>query len=322
MKNIFTIFTIFCSLSLAAQTDNEWLGGNGGWLNTAKCSLGVVPNNSHKVIIDVPGSTVTLGTAVTASICCMEVGAGSSIDINGSLSVSNTEWDGLDNLGTITVNGSIDVKSTNGSGNEGQGVKNAGTFTNDGSIVLGSAGVVKNGILNTSTGTFTNNGTISLENIDANGIRINGGTFDNYGEILTPGPVEGSFLITFGGNSTNRPCAIMDAGNQAFNASDFDNMGAVYELSTGNSSIDSNSGVVFNGNGGIFTISGNNTGLNTTETDLIYWTGCESNDWKDLDNWISPVPNFALASSHQYIPANVIGANGYPVASTKVNIDN
>gem|GEM_PF-4371003 len=281
-----------------------------------------MPASGEKVIINVPNSVVILGAAVVADICCVEIAANNALNVNGSLSLTTFEWDGIDNAGTLLVNstGSIDVITTNGNGNEGQGIKNSGLITNNGNIIIGTDEVLRNGIV--STGTFVNNSTIELRDINANGIRINGGTFDNFGTITTPGPVSGSFFLTAGGSSTNEECAVMDSGSQGFSAADLDNKGAIYELSTSSSNIGNNSGVIFNGNGGTFTIGGVNNGLNTTFTDLIYWTGCESNDWKNLDNWISPVPNFALNNSHQHIPDNPMGGNGFPLATTKVNIDN
>jgi len=201
MKNLFTILTILCSLSLTAQTENEWLGGTGGWLNTAKWSLGTVPQPGQKVIIDVAGSVVILGTAVTADICCVEIAANNALNVNGSLTISSGEWDGIDNLGTVLVNstGTIDVAVANGSGNEGQGIKNAGTLTNNGTVILGSADLSKNGLLNTNSGTVVNNGLIDVQDINANGIRINGGTFDNFGTVTGTGPINGSFILTMGG---------------------------------------------------------------------------------------------------------------------------
>jgi len=322
MRHLYLFVLLLISTALAAQTENEWLGGTGGWNVASNWSEGSVPAAGEKVIIDVPNSVVILGAAVVADICCVEISANNALNVNGSLSLTTFEWDGIDNAGTLLVNstGTIDIIATNGNGNEGQGIRNSGTVTNNGNIIVGSDEVLRNGIF--STGTFINNNTIELQDINANGIRVNGGTFDNFGTITTPGPVTGSFFLTSGGTSTNEACAIMDSGSQGFSAGDLDNKGAINELSTGSSNIDSNSGVVFNGNGGTFTIGGTNTGLNTTLTDLIYWTGCVSNHWKDLDNWISPVPNFALNNSHQYIPDNPMGGNGFPLATTKVNIDN
>jgi len=107
----------------------------------------------------------------------------------------------IDNLGTVLVNstGTIDVAVANGSGNEGQGIKNAGTLTNNGTVILGSADLSKNGLLNTNSGTVVNNGLIDVQDINANGIRINGGTFDNFGTVTGTGPINGSFILTMGG---------------------------------------------------------------------------------------------------------------------------
>ena len=322
MRQILILFLCTLCFTVTAQTENEWLGGTGGWNVAANWSEGSVPASGEKVIINVPNSVVILGAAVVADICCVEIAANNALNVNGSLSLTTFEWDGIDNAGTLLVNstGSVDVITTNGNGNEGQGIKNSGLITNNGNIIIGTDEVLRNGIV--STGTFVNNSTIELRDINANGIRINGGTFDNFGTITTPGPVSGSFFLTAGGSSTNEECAVMDSGSQGFSAANLDNKGAIYELSTSSSNIGNNSGVIFNGNGGTFTIGGVNNGLNTTFTDLIYWTGCESNDWKNLDNWISPVPNFALNNSHQHIPDNPMGGNGFPLATTKVNIDN
>jgi len=326
MKKLLTLSFLLFSITFAtAQINNFWLGGSGGWQNTSNWSLGQVPNANHRVIVNMAGSSITLGTTVNTTINSMAIGGGSQITINGTLKFITDEWTAIENVGTVTNNGTIEVIESAGSNsnNQGQGIINEGTFDNEGSIILGSTSIGKNGIVSNSAGAlFTNNGDISAQNITFAAIRINSGTIVNNSLIECPGVVSGNSVTTIGGLFTNSECAILDGGVKLFDAPDLNNLGAIFEYATNNSNIQNNSGVIFNGNGGAFTVNVTNNGLVTTETDLIYWTGCVSNDWKDLDNWVSPVPNFALISSHQYVPANPYGSNGFPLATTKVNINN
>ena len=323
MKQLTTILLLFCAISSFSQTNNIWSGGAGGWQNASKWSLGVVPNAGHRVVVNVAGSNITLGSGVNTTVNSMILGSGTEITINGTLKFNTSEWTALENEGTVTNNGTIEVIQTGGNNNNGQGILNEGEFVNDGTIILGSTSISKNGIVsNNANAEFTNNGAIEAMNVGEHAVRINSGTIYNHGTISCPGNVTQKAIKTNAGLFVNIECAVFDSGNRQVDAPHMNNLGTIFEFSTSNSNVKNNSGVIFNGNGGVFTVNETDNGLVTSETDLIYWTGCVSNDWKNLDNWISPLPSFALSSSHQYIPANPFGGNGFPIATTKVNINN
>jgi len=163
-----------------------------------------------------------------------------------------------------------------------------GTFTNAAKITIGAvASVGTYGIR--SRVTFDNNtgGEISIDRTGYIALYGEMGSFTNAAKITIGalGSV-GSFGILNEATFNNAPCTALIrivSNNIISNNGSFSNAGGIIENAGGNSSISTNSGVVQNLNGGVFTIGSGNAAVTTAGA---IWTGCTDTDWATASNWL------------------------------------
>lgn len=194
----------------------------------------------------------------------------------------------------INDDGFIKINNTRGDGIHL--VNEAGVINkNGGEIWLGqSTGLIEGaGIGNNASCSFDNESKAKIY-VGQQAV-INGNAINNFG--------------TFNNKDCGTAIHIF-SDNPLVNTGTFNNSGTIIENSSANSSITTNNGLIVNMNGGAFTCSGN-TPLAMTNVGDRLWTGCQSNDWSNADNWfpsslpsasastvIAPVANQPVVSSN------------------------
>ncbi|KAB7727281.1 T9SS type A sorting domain-containing protein [Rudanella paleaurantiibacter] len=204
-------------------------------------------------------------------------------------------------------------------------VRNGATFTNSGTITVGSQGPVgRFGIGANSQ--FINNagGIILIDNCTEAGMEVNQygsnrGNVTNSGIIrmgsnVSVGPY--SIIVNSGTDFYNSGCSallLIDSDSQitTYPFSNFTNSGTIIEKASGDSNIRINSGVVQNLNGGAFTID-DNSGLLTTQAGTL-WTGCTDTDWNTASNWSTGV---VPTANDDVVIANVTNKPGISNGTT------
>jgi hypothetical protein len=230
---------LFLSTSISA-TDYTFTG-NGAWSDPANWAGGIIPPQSLS-----SGNTITInGTAITTDECC--------------------DNDFESNYGTVTI--SADGSLT---------LQNATQFENHSSIIILGALINRTTFEAYSTGSITIYGNFTNQNwtgpYDNVGgllgnqglITIEGGTFDNTGELDNDMDVEpGQIIVNCGGAINNT--GIFKPGNTTFNCgTGINNSGGTLSgTATINGNL-SNSGTLAPGNSpGDYTVTGDYTASGT-----------------------------------------------------------
>jgi len=288
------IFTNTSTGQITIDTcSNNGILNQGVIYNSGAISMGAAKVNSISNIglgnlagfYNYAGATLTIKNAKTGMLS----GGLGGIFTNYSgatVTIGQMTEDGINQfgLGGTDNRGSINIGSTGSIGR--YGIYNACQFLNQFGAALTISNSTNNAILNTAQtnieGLFRNGGTISLNNA----LNVGGAAISN------------TVDCTF--ENLNCFALIQIASNNTIsNTGTFTNDANIIENGSGNSSVSTNSGTIQNLNGGTFTVTGSNTGVNSTATGVI-WTGCVNTDWENVFNWHDlEVP---VASDNALIP--------------------
>ena len=208
---------------------------------------------------------------------------------NGTLNVTNTTLNAallirtaLNNDGTILLDrATAGITMVNGA------VVNNNT---QGSMTIQGAGTLNRGIINVNA-QFNNAGLLTVLDAMEKGIENSDGNFTNEGTVSVsiPGPVGITAYAT--SIVINKPCARIETTGRLEGFGTFNNQGILTETYSGNSYLSHNPGVVYNLNGGTFTIGSGNAAITDAFTNV--WTGCKSAQWEVPENWaLGTVPGF------------------------------
>ncbi len=228
-----------------------WTGGaSTDWDDANNWDTYLVPTACNDVSIPISTNQPSIGGTTTAEAASVTVAENATLDIitGGAL---NLDTDGIDNFGSITNSGFINVGLTTT-----VPVPNAisnyatGSFTNNGTITTGQVATTGGGINIQTFGPFENNGSIVIGpgwgivgdfgiGVYNNGLLTNNGTIENTSgsngafllmqgspaEILNNGVIDlntAGVRLSFNGTLTNAACGeILEAG---FN----NNIGSIY----------------------------------------------------------------------------------------------
>ncbi len=232
--------TLILQGNIEIRRFNPYSIGNTGYLEhtgTFRCA------NSDKAIQNNGGIFVNSGSIQIDSVfnhaLLLEGDQTFTNTASGTISASFIFGNGIKNeAGSFINEGLVDIGLTDTIGLSG--IENSGTFTNKNRIRIGGNGgeFGFHGILNKSGGL--------LHNMDS--IVIGG-----------PGLINGDAIVNeLGATFNNEPCQaeLIIASNDVINnAGTFNNDGRIVENASGNSNISSNTGLVQNLNGGVFTIN-------------------------------------------------------------------
>ena len=172
--------------SVFAQT--TWTGSESSdWNNEANWSAGVPDTDNPAIIPNVTNDPVVQsGTAALAKSILVQTGSTLTITANGSLTVNGqatyeipfTFSAGLNNLGTVSNNGELILGSAGSVGT--YGIVNQGTFNNNSNAEIRIDNTVNTGLYN-ATGTFTNAAELVIGASESTGLHgiWNEATFSN-----------------------------------------------------------------------------------------------------------------------------------------------
>ncbi|MEO6499133.1 MAG: hypothetical protein ABIN95_08980 [Mucilaginibacter sp.] len=218
---ILTISLLIITPNLYSQT--TWTGTSGtAWTTPGNWSAGVPDAADDVTIPHVTNNPVISTSGISVKSVLIQSGGVLTISAAGVLNINGSSGDGMDNLGTVTNNGTINVGNTSGVGTNGieneatfnnnsgahinvdrvpitsylaHVFNNYGTFTNAGTITAGVISGGGNGIYNYQ-GNFNNAaGVINISNTGT-GVDLTYGTLTNSG-IINIGPA-GSATLTYG----------------------------------------------------------------------------------------------------------------------------
>ena len=180
-------FLLFAFLPFLMEAQTNWTGASGtDWGNASNWDAGVPTTTVDAIIPSAPSNQPVIGSSTNAEALSVNVLTGATLDImaNGSLSIDgSTGFFGIQNLGTITNNGSINIGLISSS--TATAIVSSGTFINEGAISTGQYGTAGKAVIN-STGSFTNDNTIDVADSPAVfGVAAFGGLFTNNGNITT-----------------------------------------------------------------------------------------------------------------------------------------
>ena len=272
-------------------TTNIWTacGGNTSWDDTENWSLEVIPTATQDVLIpdlgvsvDYPqlNSTQIVQSVVIENNASLTVGdiSGGLLDIDGgsnglivevggmlilnslgTMGIVNSTNDGIENQGTITIEGSLSVGQSTDRDIYNYGDFNIGT---DGFVQIDADG--NHGILNTLDGEWTNDGSMFVYH-NATSIGIENNTdaiFTNNSVVFTnKGAGTGDAIKNLdSAEMANSSCGIIDTEGQITSSSIFENEGFLMTTFNGTNTISgtfTNDGVIsdefdsFNGFAGI-----------------------------------------------------------------------
>jgi HYR domain len=220
---------------------------DGATLTIKNAKGGILGGGLGGLLTNYPGATITIGQVTNDGIYQFGIG-------------------GTDNQGTLSIG------STGSIG--GYGINNACQFINQFGAELTISNTANNAILNTFNPDFA-----TIKGSFQNGGKVSIGNLANAGGPAIVNTATCTFENLFCVSSLN-----ITANNIISNAGTFTNAGNIIENASGNSSITDNSGTIQNLNGGTFSVTGSNTGVNSTATGTI-WTGCNNTNWANLYNW-------------------------------------
>ena len=219
----------------------------GATLTIKNAKSGILGGGLGGVLTNYTGATITVGQVTEDGIYQFGLG-------------------GTDNQGTLSIG------STGSVG--GYGIKNACQFLNQFGAELTISNTANNAILNTFIPDFA-----TIKGSFKNGGKVSIGNLANAGGPAIVNTATCTFENLFCASSLN-----ITANNIISNAGTFNNEGNIIENASGNSSITDNSGTIQNLNGGTFSVTGSNTGVNSTAAGAI-WTGCDDTNWANVYNW-------------------------------------
>jgi hypothetical protein len=137
--------------------------------------LGISVASGASIIVD-SGGAITVNNAVVGGIT-VGIGATMTVVGGGTVTIENGLAYGIDNMGTLTNSGTIDIKNVGSS----DGIYDAGTLTNSGTITIENTGNV--GIFIPAGGLLTNTGTIDIINHAFSYGILNHNAIENFGTI-------------------------------------------------------------------------------------------------------------------------------------------
>jgi hypothetical protein len=220
---------------------------NGATLTIKNAKSGILGGGLGGLLTNYAGATITVGQVTEDGIYQFGLG-------------------GTDNQGTLSIG------STGSVG--GYGINNACQFINQFGADLTISNTANNAILNTLLPNIP-----SIQGSFQNGGKVSIGNLANAGGPAIVNTATCTFENLFCVSSLN-----ITANNIISNAGTFNNAGNIIENASGNSSVTDNSGTIQNLNGGTFSVTGSNTGVNSTAIGTI-WTGCNNTNWANLYNW-------------------------------------
>ncbi|WP_254412573.1 T9SS type A sorting domain-containing protein [Dyadobacter diqingensis] len=180
---VMLLMTVTC---VFAQT--TWTGGESSdWNNEANWSAGVPDNDNAAIIPDVTNDPVIQSGAVAfAKSVLIQTGGALTITATGSLTINGqatyeipfTFSTGLNNLGTVTNNGELILGSAGSVGT--YGIVNQGIFNNNSNAEIRIDNAVDTGLYN-AAGTFTNAAELVIGASESTGLHgiWNEATFSN-----------------------------------------------------------------------------------------------------------------------------------------------
>lgn len=257
---------------------NSGILNQGAFYNSGTISIGLTKVNSVGNIgvanlfsfYNYSGATLSIKNAKTG-ILTGGLGGILTNNAGGIISIGQIVEDGIYQFGLGGTNnsGNLNIGTTGSIGR--YAVHNACQFLNQLGAVLTINNTANNAILNTSNtgidGEVKNAGKITIDNAaNAGGAAI---------------------LNNANCKVENLGCAALihiTSNNVISNSGTMTNEGNIIENASGNSSITDNSGTIQNLNGGIFFVTGINTGFVSTFAGAI-WTGCFNTNWASIYNW-------------------------------------
>lgn len=217
---------------------------NGATIRLKNAKIGILGGGLGGTLTNYAGATITIGQMVE---------------------------DGVYQFGFVGTNnfGTLNIGSTGSIG--GHAINNACQFLNQFGAEVNITNTADTAIVNTTVagvdGLFNNVGKITVDNA-ANGSKP---------------AIRNTVNCTF----ENLSCTALlhiTSNNAIHNLGTFNNEGNIIENASGNSSITDNSGVIQNLNGGTFSVTGSDTGINTDFVGAI-WKGCADTNWAIAINW-------------------------------------
>ena len=250
-----------------------WTGtASTDWDDANNWDTYLVPTACNDVIIPTgtPNQS-TIGGTTTAEAASVTVATNATLDI-ATGGILNLETDGIDNNGSITNSGFINVGLTT-TVPVPNAISNYGSFTNDGTITTGLVATTGGGINIQTFGPFENNGSIVVGpgwgvvgdfgiGVYNNGLLTNNGTIENTSgsigafllmqgapaEILNYGVIDlntAGVRLSFGGTLTNAACGeILEAAFNIDAGCLVDNSGLITTLGGSNNGTWDNSGTI------------------------------------------------------------------------------
>ncbi|WP_460946971.1 FG-GAP-like repeat-containing protein [Spirosoma daeguense] len=200
----------------------------------------------------------------------------------------------------------------------------SGTFTNSGQLAIGAnASVGSFGLWNWTT--FNNNpgGSIAIDRASVSGLYNYSGTFTNSAQItigaITPVGVLGIWNVATFNNSGCGALLNIVANAVIENKESFSNSGTIIENAIGNSSISTNTGIIQNLNGGVFTVGTGNQPLSVSATNP---TTCTPSNGSLTISGLHANTTYALSytvdgNATTVSPAPVSDANGQFVVGNR-----
>jgi len=311
VKNLCLIACLLLAAFTAQAVAKDWNGSvSTNWDTPANWTPAGAPTAADDVQIKYASNQPVIGANTAALAQSVWVEGGTSLTIFA--------------MGSLTINGSRYFFGFTA------GFFNQGTVSNTGKMILGSTTSLGHyGILNASAFNNNSGGEISIDRSANRALFNNNGTFTNSAKITIGAVADVGFSsiynnsnATFNNNSCTALINIV-ANAVINNLGPFNNSGNIIENAAGSSSVTTNSGVIQNLNGGTFTVTGSNTGVNATATGAI-WTGCDDTNWANAYNWnklTAPVASQDVTIPHRSHDPVILGGTAAVAKSVVVQAD-
>jgi|GEM_PF-2854261 len=232
-----------------------------------------------------------------------------NISLGGTVNITKTGVNAIFTKGNITNNGLLNIDN----GLNGLYLLN-GVFNNNagGKMTISGSTFLNDGIY-LDPGTFNNYGELLIKNALSKGMEISSAsTFNNFNKMTLDVPALYGIFNVGGSNFTNKPCAIIESNKQVTNYATFTNNGIIVGAQ-GGGTITVNNGTLIGG----FAVGSGNAAI--MDANAKVWTGCSSTNWTDMKNWYPNGAPVVFAGAKVIIQSIAQASGNAPVVSSSIS---